>query len=297
MAKRRRRYDEKKIHRKDKRSRHGHRRQEEKDVFKEESHVERRPPKISSQKKKDMSVIISAIIVIVILAGGYIFYTNYYDTYFGEDNDGSNDDNNIIPNQPSNGNGNGNGNDYYNVPSFQTSDPGNSVAIIEVKDYGVIVVELFNNKNVQVTVDNFLDYARRNFYDGLIFHRVIDGFMIQGGGFTPDLTEKNIPADKGPIPLEIDQTLKHLDGSIAMARTNDPNSATCQFFINDGAQPGLEPGGADSNGYAVFGQVVAGMEIVRQISAVETGSEGYYDDVPVNDVIIRKVYEYFGPTV
>jgi cyclophilin family peptidyl-prolyl cis-trans isomerase len=296
MAKRRRRFDEKKIHRKDKRSRHRHKHEEEKDDYEEKSHVERRPPKMSSQKKKDLSVIVSAIIVIVILAGGYIFYTNYYDTYFGDNENGSNNSNNIIPNQPSNNGGNGNGNDYYNVPNFQTSDPGNSVAIIEVRDYGVIVVELFSNKNVQGTVDNFLDYARRGFYNGLIFHRVIDGFMIQGGGFTTDLTEKSIPADKGPIPLEIDQTLKHLDGSIAMARTSDPNSATCQFFINDGAQPSLEPGGVDSNGYAVFGKVVAGIEIVRQISEVETHTEGYYDDVPVDDVIINRVYEYFGPT-
>jgi cyclophilin family peptidyl-prolyl cis-trans isomerase len=290
MAKRRRRYDEKKIHRKDKRSRHGHRHDEEKDEFEDRNNLERRAPKMSSQKKKDISVIISAIIVIVILAGGYIFYSYYYDTYFGENGNGPDNDNNIIPNPSPNNNGNGN--NFYDVPNFNTQYQGNPVAIIEVKDYGVIVVELYRNYDVDITVDNFLDYARRGFYNGLIFHRVIDGFMIQGGGFTPDLTEKSIPSDKGPIPLEIDYNLKHLDGSIAMARTSDPNSATCQFFINDGAQPSLEPGGVDSYGYAVFGQVVAGMDIVRQISAVETHSEGYYDDVPVEDVIINRVYEY-----
>ena len=116
------------------------------------------------------------------------------------------------------------------------------------------------------------------FYDGLIFHRVIDGFMIQGGAFTPDMTQRT--ATYPPIDLEINPNLRHIDGAISMARTSDPNSATSQFFICDGPQPSLD------DSYAVFGQVVSGMDIVRAISAVSTTTSGGHADVPASDVII-----------
>ncbi len=128
------------------------------------------------------------------------------------------------------------------------------------------------------TCANIKKYVSDGFFDGLIFHRVIDNFMIQGGGYTPDLTQKT--ATYGPIALEI-SSLKHTDGAVAMARTNDPNSATSQFYICDGAQTSLD------NNYAVFGYVTSGIEHVRAISAVETGTEGGMSDVPVSDVVIQ----------
>ncbi len=295
MAKRRRRDDDKKIQKGKKHSHKRHRLGDGEDEDDEYTSRERKAPRMASQRRWDLSVMIGVVIVIVIILGGYLFYTNFFDSYFGTNENNNNGSNtNIVPNT-NNNNNNGNSNSNYEIPAFSTSDSNNPVAIIEVRDYGVIVVELYQNKNVQITVDNFLNYARRGFYNGLIFHRVIDGFMIQGGGFYQDMTEKDTPADMGPIPLEIDPTLHHVDGALAMARTSDPNSATSQFFIDDGAQPNLEPGGVDQYGYAVFGKVVAGMNIVREISAVETHSEGYYDDVPVNDIIINKIYEYTGP--
>jgi cyclophilin family peptidyl-prolyl cis-trans isomerase len=258
--------------------------------------MERRAPRFSNQRRKDLTVLLVAIVCIIAVLGGYILFY-YYGDIIDPSNDNGDDNVDITPTpQPGNNNNNNNNdeNPIYEVPDFTLSVQSNPVVVIEVKNYGAIVIELYRHKNVQITVDNFLDYARRDFYDGLIFHRVIDGFMIQGGGFFQDMTQKTIPPDKSPIPLEIDPSLEHKDGAIAMARTGDPNSATSQFFINDGAQPQLEPGGVDQYGYAVFGQVVGGMSIVRQISSVTTQTEGYYDDVPVNDVIIENVYEYFG---
>jgi cyclophilin family peptidyl-prolyl cis-trans isomerase len=292
MAKRRRRYDEKKVHRHDKHLRRRHRR-DEKNLEEDTTLTsERRGPRFTETKRRDIYVVVIALICIISIIGGYVFYNFYYDEYF---NPKSNEEpKEIIKQNGNNNNNNNNGNNYYDVPPFTASNPGNPIAILEVQDYGVIVLELYQNRNVHITVDNFLDYVRRGFYDGLIFHRVIDGFMIQGGGFKPDMSQKQIPADKGPIPLEIDPALKHVDGALAMARTSDPNSATNQFFMNDGPQPSLEPGGVDQYGYAVFGQVIEGMEIVRAISAVETTSDNGFNDVPVNDVIINRIYEYTG---
>ena len=295
MAKRRRRDDDKKIR---KSNRIKHRKSMRYDTSDDESlegstSRERRAPRSRTGRGKDLFVLIGVIIVLAIITSGYIFYTNYYDTYFGTENENDGSNNNIVPNP--NNNVNGNDNTEYPVPSFQLSEDSNPVAIMEIRDYGVVVIELYRNSNAKMTVENFLDYARRGFYNGLIFHRVIDSFMIQGGGFETDMTQKSIPPDMGPIPLEIDSKLKHVDGAVAMARTSDPNSATSQFFIDDGPQPSLEPGGVDQYGYAVFGQVVAGLEIVREISAVPTRSEGAYDDVPVVDIIINSVYEYTGP--
>ena len=151
---------------------------------------------------------------------------------------------------------------------------------------GTIKVELFKNK-VPNTVDNFIKRANDGFYDGLVFHRVIDDFMIQGGGFTYDGTNKESPY--GAINLEINPEVRHVDGAIAMARTSDPNSATSQFFINDGPQPDLEPRGVDHDGYAAFGVVIEGIEIVRAIASVDTDTKNNMQNWPVDDVIINSI--------
>lgn len=149
---------------------------------------------------------------------------------------------------------------------------------------GKIVVDL-NSKAAPVTVDNFLKYANSGFYNGTIFHRVINNFMIQGGGFTKDMNQKKTGA---PIELEDKNGLKNTVGSIAMARTNDPNSATSQFFINLKDNDFLN-GDSSKDGYAVFGKVVQGMDVVRKIGRTPTTSRGFYDDVPSRPVIIESV--------
>jgi peptidyl-prolyl cis-trans isomerase A (cyclophilin A) len=148
---------------------------------------------------------------------------------------------------------------------------------------GDIVLQLEPAKAPK-TAANFLQYVQEKHYDGTVFHRVIDGFMIQGGGFTPDLRQK--PA-RAPIALEADNGLKNDRGTIAMARTSDPNSATAQFFINVKNNDMLNAPNPDGHGYAVFGKVVSGMEVVDKIRAVPTGAQGPMRDVPVDPVIIR----------
>lgn len=140
-----------------------------------------------------------------------------------------------------------------------------------------IIIEL-KEADAPNTCANFEKYVQDGFYDGLIFHRVIDGFMIQGGGFDANMQQKT--PTYAPINLEISPNLRHTDGAVAMARTNDPNSATSQFYICDGAQPNLD------DQYAVFGQVVSGMDVVRDISAVETTTSGGMSDVPASPVTI-----------
>ena len=159
-----------------------------------------------------------------------------------------------------------------------------SVVVIETS-MGNIEVEL-NAEKAPVTVNNFLQYAGEGFYDGTVFHRVIPGFMVQGGGFTPDGTQKETHSQ---IKLESKNGLKNDVGMIAMARTSVPDSATSQFFINVANNNMLNyaPG---NDGYAVFGKVISGMDIVNKIVSVKTGSRGPYDDWPVQDVVIRKVY-------
>ncbi|MFA5252578.1 MAG: peptidylprolyl isomerase [Phycisphaerae bacterium] len=148
---------------------------------------------------------------------------------------------------------------------------------------GDIVIEL-DEKAAPVTVKNFLTYTGEGFYDGTIFHRVMPGFMIQGGGFTPDMTQKK-PHE--PIINEASNGLKNNRGTIAMARTNNPNSATCQFFINHKDNPSLNYAGANNPGYAVFGKVVEGMETVDKIAAVKKTQKGPHADVPVEPVMIK----------
>ena len=159
------------------------------------------------------------------------------------------------------------------------------VALVTSK--GRIVIELFPQK-APATVKNFLAYVDAGFYDGTVFHRVIPKFMIQGGGLTADMKKK--PTEK-PVPNEADNNLKNTRGSVAMARTGDPHSATSQFFINTADNDFLNyrektPQGW---GYAVFGRVTEGMTVVDAISGVETGNSGMFRDVPVEPVLIEKV--------
>ena len=149
---------------------------------------------------------------------------------------------------------------------------------------GTMMIEIYKDK-MPITSQNFEKLVESGFYDGLVFHRVIDDFVIQGGGFYPNGTYKESPY--GPIPLETNPDVTHVDGAISMARTSDPNSATSQFFICDGAQHYLD------GQYAAFGKVIEGMEVVRAIASVETTTKntpyGQMQDWPVNDVIIESI--------
>ncbi|MDQ1258692.1 MAG: peptidylprolyl isomerase [Giesbergeria sp.] len=147
---------------------------------------------------------------------------------------------------------------------------------------GDIVVEL-NPAKAPKTVENFLKYVADKHYDGTIFHRVIDGFMVQGGGFTADMVQKPM---RPPIPLEAANGLKNDTYTIAMARTNVPDSATAQFFINVKDNAMLNAPQPDGHGYAVFGKVVSGQEVVDKIKAVPTGNKGPFQNVPTTPVVI-----------
>ena len=148
---------------------------------------------------------------------------------------------------------------------------------------GDIVVQL-NAEKAPKSVENFLQYVRDKHYDGTVFHRVIDGFMIQGGGFTPDMQQKKTRA---PVPLEARNGLKNDKYTIAMARTGDPNSATSQFFINVKDNDALNAPNPDGHGYTVFGKVVQGTEVVDKIRAVATGNKGPMQNVPTTPVLIE----------
>jgi peptidyl-prolyl cis-trans isomerase A (cyclophilin A) len=146
---------------------------------------------------------------------------------------------------------------------------------------GDVVVELDREKAPR-TVDNFVQYVKAGHYDGTIFHRVIDGFMIQGGGMKPDMSEK---PTRAPIALEVGKGLSNLRGTISMARTSAPDSATSQFFINVVDNLNLDTYGG---GYAVFGKVTSGMDVVDKIKSSTTTSKGPHQNVPVTDIVIRK---------
>jgi cyclophilin family peptidyl-prolyl cis-trans isomerase len=150
---------------------------------------------------------------------------------------------------------------------------------------GNITLEL-NAKRAPKTVENFLQYARAGFYDGTVFHRVIPDFMIQGGGFTPDMQQKTT---RPPVENEAKNGLRNQRGSVAMARTGDPHSATAQFFINHADNRNLDYPSFDGWGYAVFGKVTDGMEVVDKIAKVATGRVGPHQDVPVEPIIIQSV--------
>lgn len=150
---------------------------------------------------------------------------------------------------------------------------------------GDITVELYEEK-APITVENFLKYVDDGFYDGTIFHRVIPSFMVQCGGMLEDMSEK---ANRDPIKNEADNGLSNEVGTLAMARTQVVDSATSQFFINTANNTFLDNGARDF-GYAVFGKVVDGMDVVEKISAVQTGFKGMHQDVPVEPIIITKAY-------
>ncbi len=160
----------------------------------------------------------------------------------------------------------------------------NNPIVVMTTSAGVIELELFATQAPQ-SVENFLMYINKGFYTGTIFHRVIDNFMIQGGGFTPDMTRKDTFP---PIMNESMNGLANEKGTIAMARTNDPDSATSQFFINLKDNPFLNVQGRKA-GYAVFGKVVSGIEIVEQIGKTKTAALGLYRDVPVEQIVIEQI--------
>ena len=164
--------------------------------------------------------------------------------------------------------------------------PANPRVLIETSK-GNITVELFPGQAPQ-SAGNFLNYVKTGFYDGLVFHRVIPNFMIQGGGMTPDMEEK---PKNAPIQNEADNGLKNLRGTLAMARTGEPHSASSQFFINVADNAFLNHRGKSFEGwgYAVFGQVVDGMDVVDAIAAVPRGNRGPHGDVPVDPVVMLHV--------
>jgi len=147
--------------------------------------------------------------------------------------------------------------------------------------------------NAPATVENFLQYVRDGHYDNTVFHRVIDGFMIQGGGMEPGMKQK---PTRGPVANEAGNGLKNTKYSVAMARTSDPHSATAQFFINVADNAFLDHKGPSPQGwgYCVFGKVVDGTDVVDKIKAVATGTSGFHQDVPREDVVIRKAEEIPG---
>jgi cyclophilin family peptidyl-prolyl cis-trans isomerase len=172
------------------------------------------------------------------------------------------------------------------LAAANVSAQDNPVVVIETS-MGNITVEL-NQDRAPISVENFLGYVKDGFYDGTIFHRVISNFMVQGGGFTPDMEHK---ATRDPIKNEADNGLKNRRGTLAMARTPDIHSATAQFFINVKDNSFLDHKGdsAQDYGYAVFGRVTDGMDVVDKIKDVPTGTVGPFQDVPTEKVIIKTI--------
>lgn len=166
--------------------------------------------------------------------------------------------------------------------------------MVEMKtNQGEIVVELYADKAPK-SAENFIQYVKDGHYDGTIFHRVIDGFMIQGGGFDAAMNQKNTRA---PIENEAKNGLKNLPGTLAMARTADPHSASAQFFINLVPNTSLDYPSRDGWGYAVFGKVVKGMDVVEKIGKLPTANRGFHQNVPVEPVVVdsARVIEAAAP--
>lgn len=176
----------------------------------------------------------------------------------------------------------------FSIQSFaEKTKVENKIKVLLETNYGDITLELDKEK-APITVENFLSYADSGFYDGTIFHRVIDNFMVQGGGFTPDMSQKKTNA---PIKNEAKNGLANEVGTVAMARTNIVDSATAQFFINVNNNDFLDHKGdnASGYGYAVFGKVIEGMPIVNRMKAASTTSKNGLQDVPKEPIIIKKV--------
>ncbi len=170
---------------------------------------------------------------------------------------------------------------------YETENTENPTVILHT-NHGAITLELFEDQ-APLSVANFMQYARDGHYDGTLFHRVIPNFMIQGGGFDTDFQQK---PTRDPIQNEADNGLSNARGTVAMARTNDPHSATSQFFINVTDNAFLDhrsPASGQTWGYAVFGRVTDGMDVVDAIRQVETGRRSFHQDVPAEDVIIERV--------
>ena len=157
---------------------------------------------------------------------------------------------------------------------------------LHIRGYGVVTLELDQEKAPK-SVENFLAYVKKGHYDGTIFHRVIPGFMVQGGGMEPGMKQRDCDA---PIQNEANNGLKNANYTVAMARTGDPHSATAQFFIHvaDNGFLNHTAPSAQGWGYAVFGKVVSGTDVVDKIKAVKTGRSGFHDDVPKEDVVMEK---------
>jgi len=175
----------------------------------------------------------------------------------------------------------------YSQDDQSNAKGANMVKVTMETSKGVITLELDSEK-APVSVENFVKYAKAGHYDGTIFHRVIPGFMIQGGGFDTDMKQKDT---NPPIKIEADNGLKNTKGTVAMARTSDPNSATSQFFINIADNAFLDHTSPTQQGwgYAVFGRVTDGMDIVDSIEKVKTGNNYGHENVPLEEVTIRKV--------
>ncbi len=172
-------------------------------------------------------------------------------------------------------------------PTAQPNTPAEANPMVTLKTtHGDISIELYADKAPE-TVANFLKYVDDGHYNGTIFHRVIDGFMIQGGGFTPDMQQK---PTRAPVKNEAANGLKNERGTLAMARTSDPHSATAQFFINVTNNDFLNFRSPDRNGYGycVFGKVTAGMDVVDKIKGVRTATRSFHENVPVEPVVIRE---------
>jgi peptidyl-prolyl cis-trans isomerase B (cyclophilin B) len=170
--------------------------------------------------------------------------------------------------------------------NFKETPVSNPQVELHIQNQGVVTLELDREKAPK-TVENFLAYVKKGHYDRTVFHRIIPGFMVQGGGFEPGMSQK--PTD-AQITNEANNGLKNDNYTVAMARTSDPHSASAQFFINIAKNDFLNHTAPTSQGwgYAVFGKVIGGTEVVDKIKAVKTGRKGFHDDVPLEDVMIEK---------
>jgi cyclophilin family peptidyl-prolyl cis-trans isomerase len=168
---------------------------------------------------------------------------------------------------------------------FITSYASTPVVVVVETNMGTIEIQL-NSEKAPLTVRNFLQYVDQKFYDGLIFHRVIDGFMIQGGGFDDKMIQKKT---NEPVKNEASNGLKNEAGTIAMARTSDPHSGTSQFFINVSNNSSLDYPSPDGHGYAVFGKVISGMHVVNRIKSLKTAYLHGHQNVPMDTVLIKTI--------
>jgi len=176
---------------------------------------------------------------------------------------------------------------FFVPANTAAEEEGNNPKVEVNTNLGSFTLELYPDK-APISVKNFMQYVSKKFYAGTIFHRVMPNFMIQGGGFTQDMMKK---ATGAPIKNEANNGLQNLEGTIAMARTGEINSATCQFFINVKDNTGLDHRGEtpDKYGYAVFGMVIEGMDTIKKIKDVKTTTKGAYENVPVKPVIIKSM--------